>query len=56
LGEGGKMLETLMKFSHKNKWHVRDRVTIIAHPSLRFFIFDHLDEFKSDLIEQRFGL
>jgi len=56
LGEGGKMLETLMNFSHKNKWHVRDRVTIIAHPSLRFFVFDHLDEFKSDLIEQRFGL
>ena len=56
LGEGSKMLETLMKFSHQNKWHMRDRVTVVAHPSLRFFIFDHLDELVRDLIEQWFGL
>ena len=56
LGEGGKKLEALMKFSHQNKWHVRDKVTVVAHPSLRFFIFNHLDELVRNLIEQRFGL
>ena len=49
------MLEKLMKFSHQNKWQVRDGIAVIAHPSLGFFIFDDFDELVRDLVEQGLG-
>ena len=55
LRERGKMLEKLMKFSHQNKRHVCDGVSVIAHPSLRFFIFNNFDELVRDLVEQGLG-
>ena len=44
-----------MKFSHQNKRQVRDGVTVVAHPSLRFFLFDDFDELVRNLVEQGLG-
>ncbi len=34
---------------------MRDRLIVVAHPSLQFFIFDDLDKLVRNLIEQRFS-
>jgi hypothetical protein len=56
LRELGGILKKLVKFCHKNKSQVRNRLAVVAHPSLHFFIFDDFDKIVRNQIEQRFSL